>query len=95
MAKFHLWFSQKLSNLWQWHSQNTTNARAQHGHTTFASSLVPRPRPALSCMLAVWYAVVLTANTHTLRLGEHTRPRYSEGTDSNTAQLDFNTFAHF
>ena len=39
--------------------------------------------------------VVLAANTHTLRSGEHTRPRYSEGTDSNTAQLDFNTFVHF
>ena len=25
--------------------------------------------------------VVLTANTHTLRSGEHTRPHYSEGTD--------------
>ena len=39
--------------------------------------------------------VVLTANTHTLRSGEHTRRRYSECTDSNTAQLDFNTFVHF
>ena len=39
--------------------------------------------------------VVLIANTHTLRSGEHTRPRYSEGTDSNTTQLDFNTFVHF
>ena len=38
--------------------------------------------------------VVFTANTHTLRSGEHTRPRYSEGTDSNTVQLDFNTFMH-
>ena len=38
--------------------------------------------------------VVLTANMHTLRSGEHTRSRYSEGTDSNTAQLDFNTFVH-
>ena len=32
----------------QWRSQNTADARAQRGHTTFASSLVPRPRPALS-----------------------------------------------
>jgi len=32
----------------QWHSQNTADARAQRGHTTFASSLVPSPRPALS-----------------------------------------------
>ena len=37
----------------------------------------------------------LTANMHTLRSGEHTGPRYSEGTDSNTVQLDFNTFVHF
>ena len=35
--------------------------------------------------------VVLAANTHTLRSVEHTRPHYSESTDSNTAQLDFNT----
>ena len=27
-------------------SQNTADARAQHGHTMFASSLVPRPHPA-------------------------------------------------
>ena len=39
--------------------------------------------------------VVLTANTHTLRSGEHTRPRYSEGTDSNTVQLDFTNFVRF
>ena len=32
----------------QWRSQNTADARAQRGHTTFARSLVPRPRPALS-----------------------------------------------
>ena len=32
----------------QWRSQNTADARAQRGHTTFASSLVPRPRPAFS-----------------------------------------------
>ena len=31
----------------QWRRQNAANARAQHGHTTFAS-LVPRPRPAFS-----------------------------------------------
>ena len=30
---------------------------------------------------------------HTLRLGKHTRPCYSENTDSNTVQLDFNTFS--
>ena len=35
---------------------------------------------------------VLAANTHTLRSVEHTRPRYSEGTDNDTAQLDFNNF---
>ena len=34
----------------QWRSQNTADARAQRGHTMFASSLVPRPRPALSCL---------------------------------------------
>ena len=34
----------------QWRSQNTADARAQHGHATFASSLKPRPRPALSCL---------------------------------------------
>ena len=39
--------------------------------------------------------VVLTENMHTLRSGEHTRPRYSEGADSNTAQLDFNNFVRF
>ena len=32
----------------QWRSQSAAVARAQHGHTTFASSLVPRPRPAFS-----------------------------------------------
>ena len=32
----------------QWRSQSTAVARAQHGHTTFASSLVSRPRPAFS-----------------------------------------------
>ena len=32
--------------LHQWRSQNKTDARGQRGHTTFASSLVPRPRPA-------------------------------------------------
>ena len=30
----------------QWRSQSAADARAQHGHTMFASSLVPRPRPA-------------------------------------------------
>ena len=39
--------------------------------------------------------VVPTTNTHTLTSGEHTRPRYSEGTNSNTTQLSFNTFVHF
>ena len=39
--------------------------------------------------------VLNTANTHTLRSGGHTRPRYSEGADSITMQLDFNTFVHF
>ena len=38
--------------------------------------------------------VVLTPNVHTLRSGMHTRPRYSEDTDSYTAQLDFNIFVH-
>ena len=32
----------------QWRSQNTADVRAQRGHTTFASSLIPRPRPAFS-----------------------------------------------
>ena len=32
----------------QWRSQSAAVARAQHGHTTFASSLVPRPHPAFS-----------------------------------------------
>ena len=32
----------------QGRSQNTAYARAQRGHTMFASSLVPRPRPAFS-----------------------------------------------
>ena len=32
----------------QWRSQSAANARAQHGHTTLASSLVRRPRPAFS-----------------------------------------------
>ena len=40
----------------QWRSQNTANARAQRGHITFASGLVPRPRPALIKPLAVWNA---------------------------------------
>ena len=31
----------------QWCRQSAADARAQHGHTTFAS-LVPRPRPAFS-----------------------------------------------
>ena len=30
----------------QWRSQSAADAKAQHGHTMFASSLVPRPRPA-------------------------------------------------
>ena len=30
----------------QWRSQSAADARAQHGHTKFASSLVPRLRPA-------------------------------------------------
>ena len=29
---------------WQWRSQSAANARAPHGHTMFASSLVSRPR---------------------------------------------------
>ena len=32
----------------QWRSQSAADARAQHGHTTFASSLVPRPLPTFS-----------------------------------------------
>jgi len=32
----------------QWRSQSAADARAQHGHITFASSLVLRPRPAFS-----------------------------------------------
>ena len=32
----------------QWRSQSAVNARAQHGHITFASSLVLRPCPAFS-----------------------------------------------
>ena len=32
----------------QWRSQNPADARAQRGHTKFASSLKPRPHPALS-----------------------------------------------
>ena len=35
-------------HLLQWHSQNTADARAQRGHTTFTSSLVPTPHPGLS-----------------------------------------------
>ena len=38
---------------------------------------------------------LLTANSHTLRSGEHTRPRSYEDTDSYTVQLDFNSFMHF
>ena len=34
----------------KWRSQNTANARAQRGHTTFVSCLVPRPRPPLCCL---------------------------------------------
>ena len=30
----------------QWRSQSAADASAQHGHTKFASSLVPRLRPA-------------------------------------------------
>ena len=37
-------------NFIQWRSQSAADARAQHGHTTFASSLVPRPHPAFSCL---------------------------------------------
>ena len=40
----------KTSN--QGRSQNTADARAQHRHTTFASSLISRPRPAF-CHLQV------------------------------------------
>ena len=36
--------------LLQWRSQSAAIARAQHGHTTFASSLVPRPHPAFSSL---------------------------------------------
>ena len=129
----------------QWRSQSAADAGAQHGHSTFASSLVRRPLPAFSrlqygkcrsnssepppkkfgifelfrsilwllwaipspCIGTLDHAfaanlharsvrslyIVLTANTHTLRSGEHTRPRYPEDTDSYTAQLDFNTFS--
>ena len=35
------------NSLRQWRSQSAANARAQHGHTTFAS-LVPRPHSAFS-----------------------------------------------
>ena len=35
--------------------------------------------------------VVLTANTHTLRSGEHTRPCYSEGTDNYILCSSFST----
>jgi len=40
-------FPHKVPSNSQWRSQNTADARAQRGHTTFASSLVPRPCPPL------------------------------------------------
>ena len=43
----------KMTCVYQWHSQNTADARAQRGHTMFASSLIPRPRTALIKPLAV------------------------------------------
>ena len=39
----------KMGGVWewgQWRSQNTADARAQNGHTTSSSRLVPRPHPA-------------------------------------------------
>ena len=36
----------KNTTIKQWRSQSAADARAQHGHTKFASSLVPRLRPA-------------------------------------------------
>ena len=40
-----------LRGCWrQWRSQSAADARAQHGHTMFASSLVPSPYPAFSCL---------------------------------------------
>ena len=48
--------------------------RLEHYDQAFATNL------AHAC-------VVLAANTHILRSGEHMRPRYSEDTDSYTVQL--------
>ena len=84
----------------QWRSQSAADARAQHGHTMFASSLVPRPRLEFLSFLGRFCSyfrpyrrlelehfnhafamnlrahrkvtVVLTANMHMLRSGEHT-----------------------
>ena len=42
------WLVVRMHPELQWRSQNTADARAQRGHTTFASCLVPRPRPAFS-----------------------------------------------
>ena len=53
----------------------------EHFDYAFATNLHARAQRKVT--------VVLRANRHTLRSGEHTRPRYSEGTDSNTVQLDF------
>ena len=140
------WLKKACNSQVQWCSQNTADARAQHGHTTFARTQAPSSFKPLAVRNAeatrgVWgmlpqnileflsfigrfwgyirpyrrlelehfdhafcyeparaqrkVTVVLAANTNTLRSGEHTRPRYSEGTDSYTAQLDFNTFVHF
>ena len=36
------------STVFQWRSQSAANARAHNGHIMFASSLVPRSRPAFS-----------------------------------------------
>ena len=43
MAKFHLWFSQKSSNLWQGHSQNTADARHSMGTLHLQVALYPGP----------------------------------------------------
>ena len=45
-SSHHRWIKSDYLPSSSGRSQNTADARAQHGHTMFASSLVPRPRPA-------------------------------------------------
>ena len=45
-SSYHRWIISDYLPSSSGHSQNTANARAQHGHTMFGSSVVSRPRAA-------------------------------------------------